>query len=182
MKKLNAFWLGEAGLAGRVVGLGFLGCAALAALTVFCVLLGALKARRGAVVVLFCAALATFFYFERRRIDFSETLSEAIAVSVDASKAAQKDAPGDAPVVNAPNDDAEKAASPSVRPAFGVRIDDFDATKPAIGAEWSVPLTGELATTDVGFVLVKMSADDGTRAWKAISLSESGEKETEEGR
>ena len=143
---------------------------------------GALKARRGAVVVLFCAALATFFYFERRRIDFSETLSEAIAVSVDASKAAQKDAPGDAPVVNAPNDDAEKAASPSVRPAFGVRIDDFDATKPAIGAEWSVPLTGELATTDVGFVLVKMSADDGTRAWKAISLSESGEKETEEGR
>ena len=182
LKKLNAFWLGEAGLAGRVVGLGFLGCAALAALTVFCVLLGALKARRGAVVVLFCAALATFFYFERRRIDFSETLSEAIAVSVDASKAAQKDAPGDAPVVNAPNDDAEKAASPSVRPAFGVRIDDFDATKPAIGAEWSVPLTGELATTDVGFVLVKMSADDGTRAWKAISLSESGEKETEEGR
>ncbi len=182
LKKLNAFWLREAGLAGRVVGLGFLGCAALAALTVFCVLLGALKARRGAVVVLFCAALATFFYFERRRIDFSETLSEAIAVSVDASKAAQKDAPGDAPVVNAPNDDAEKAASPSVRPAFGIRIDDFDATKPAIGAEWSVPLTGELATTDVGFVLVKMSADDGTRAWKAISLSESGEKETEEGR
>ncbi len=179
LKKLNAFWLGEAGLAGRVVGLGFLGCGALAALTVFCVVFGALKARRGAVVVLFCAALATFFYFERRRIDFSETLSEAIAVSVDESKAAQRDANDGATGVDVPNDDAEKAASPSVRPAFLVRIDAFDATKPATGAEWSVPLTGNLATTDAGFVLVKIVADDGTRAWKAISLSESGEKETE---
>ncbi len=182
LKKLNAFWLGEAGLAGRVVGFGFVGCAALAALTVFCVLFGALKARRGAVVVLFCAALATFFYFERRRIDFSETLSEAIAVSVDESKAAQRDANGVATAANVPNDGAEEATLEGVRPAALYRIDDVDATQPALGAGWSVPLTGKLATTDVGVVLVKAIADDGTRAWKAIPLGESGLEESGENR
>ena len=182
LKKLNAFWLGEAGLAGRVVGFGFVGCAALAALTVFCVLFGALKARRGAVVVLFCAALATFFYFERRRIDFSETLSEAIAVSVDESKAAQRDSNGVATAANVPNDGAEEATLEGVRPAALYRIDDVDATQPALGAGWSVPLTGKLATTDVGVVLVKAIADDGTRAWKAIPLGESGLEESGENR
>ncbi|MBQ6826711.1 MAG: hypothetical protein IJO46_01750, partial [Thermoguttaceae bacterium] len=182
LKKLNAFWLGEAGLAGRVVGLGFAGCGALALLTVFCVLFGALKARRGAVVVLFCAALATFFYFERRRIDFSETLSQAIAVSVDESKAAQRDANGVATAANVPNDGAEEATLEGVRPAALYRIDDVDATQPALGAGWSVPLTGKLATTDVGVVLVKAIADDGTRAWKAIPLGESGLEESGETR
>ena len=183
LKKLNAFWLGEAGLAGRVVGLGFLGCGALAALTVFCVVFGALKARRGAVVVLFCAALATFFYFERRRIDFSETLSQAIAVSVDESKAAQRNADGAANVANVSNDDAEKTATPSVRSAVLVRIDDFDATELANAVDWSVPLTGNLATTDVGVVLVKMVADDGTRAWKAVALGgENDDEESEQNR
>jgi hypothetical protein len=110
LEKLNAFWLGEAGLAGRVVALGFVGCGALALLTVFCVVFGALKARRGAVVVLFCAALATFFYFERRRIDFSETLTQAIAVSVDESKAARQ---RDATAANAPKTVANETAAPT---------------------------------------------------------------------
>ncbi len=182
LKKLNAFWLAETGLAGRVVGLGFLGCAALAALTIFCVVFGALKARRGAVVVLFCAALATFFYFERRRIDFSETLSEAIAVSVNASKAAQRDANDGANVADVSNDDAEKAALQNVRPAALFWSDVVDASKSAVGAERSVPLAGKLATPDAGFVLVKMVADDGTRAWKAISLGEGGDEGGKESR
>jgi len=174
---LNAFWLGEAGLAGRVVGFGFVGCAALAALTIFCVVFGALKARRGAVVVLFCAALATFFYFERRRIDFSETLSEAIAVSVDESRAAQKEASDGAaraafktaPVANG---GAQKTATVVGGARWtNVPLPLANATKPAIDAEWSVPLTGPLATTDVGYILTKIVADGETRAWKAVPLA-----------
>jgi len=177
LQKLNAFWLGEAGLAGRVVGFGFVGCAALAALTIFCVVFGALKARRGAVVVLFCAALATFFYFERRRIDFSETLSEAIAVSVDESRAAQKEASDGAaraafktaPVANG---GAQKTATVVGGARWtNVPLPLANATKPAIDAEWSVPLTGPLATTDVGYILTKIVADGETRAWKAVPLA-----------
>ncbi len=177
LQKLNAFWLGEAGLAGRVVGFGFVGCAALAALTVFCVVFGALKARRGAVVVLFCAALATFFYFERRRIDFSETLSEAIAVSVDESRAAQKEAnDGGANAAfkaTVANGGAQKtAAIVGASRLTSVPLPLKNATKPANEAEWSVPLTGPLETTDVGFILTKVVADGETRAWKAVPLAE----------
>jgi len=172
LQKLNAFWLGEAGLAGRVVGLGFLGCGALAALTIFCVVFGALKARRGAVVVLFCAALATFFYFERRRIDFSETLSEAIAVSVDESRAAQKEASA-AFKATVANDGAPRRTAFDGEPRLTtVGLPVKNATKPAADAEWSVPLTGAPATTETGFILTKIVADDGTRAWKAIPLAE----------
>lgn len=172
LQKLNAFWLGEAGLAGRVVGLGFLGCGALAALTIFCVVFGALKARRGAVVVLFCAALATFFYFERRRIDFSETLSEAIAVSVDESRAAQKEASA-AFKATVANDGAPRRTAFDGEPRLTtVGLPVKNATKPATDAEWSVPLTGAPATTETGFILTKIVADDGTRAWKAIPLAE----------
>ncbi|MBQ9128274.1 MAG: hypothetical protein IJY15_11015 [Thermoguttaceae bacterium] len=188
LQKLNAFWLGEAGLAGRVVGFGFVGCAALAALTVFCVVFGALKARRGAVVVLFCAALATFFYFERRRIDFSETLSEAIAVSVDESRAAQKEASADGAnaafkTTTVANDGAQKTTADvdkSRRANVGLPLKN--ATKPASDAEWSVPLTGPLATTEAGFILTKIVADDGTRAWKAVSLAEGDGGEESAGR
>lgn len=171
LQKLNAFWLGEAGLAGRVVGFGFVGCAALALLTIFCVVFGALKARRGAVVVLFCAALATFFYFERRRIDFSETLSEAIAVSVDESRAARKEASASfkATVANDGAPQTTAGAEESRYPSVWLLK---NATKPATDAEWSVPLTGPLATTEVGFILTKIVADDGTRAWKAVPLAE----------
>ena len=180
LKKLNAFWLGEAGLAGRVVGLGFLGCAALAALTIFCVVFGALKARRGAVVVLFCAVLATFFYFERRRIDFSETLSEAIAVSVDESKAAQKDA---VVAANVPkNDGAEGTSFNDGTSAKLGRIGTFEATEQENGVEWNVPLGGRLASPDVGFVLTKLIVDGETFAWKAIPLSENGDSEAEKER
>ena len=180
LKKLNAFWLGEAGLAGRVVGLGFLSCAALAALTIFCVLFGALKARRGAVVVLFCAALATLFYFERRRIDFSETLSQAIAVSVDESKAAQRNATG---ATNVSNGDAEETAAVDAKSLPIVLIWTDAASKSADGAEWSVPLDGRLATTEAGFVLTKMVADDGARAWLAVPLAEEKDgEETDESR
>ena len=172
LQKLNAFWLGEAGLAGRVVGLGFLGCGALAALTIFCVVFGALKARRGAVVVLFCAALATFFYFERRRIDFSETLSEAIAVSVDESRAAQKEASA-AFKATVANDGAPRRTAFDGEPRLTtVALPVKNATKPATDAEWSVPLTGASATTETGFILTKIVADDGTRAWKAVPLAE----------
>ncbi len=180
LKKLNAFWLGEAGLAGRVVGLGFLGCAALAALTIFCVVFGALKARRGAVVVLFCAALATFFYFERRRIDFSETLSEAIAVSVDESKAAQKEADVAANVPK--NDGAKGTTFNGGTPAKLGRIGTFKATEQANGAEWNVPLSGLLTTPDVGFVLTKLIVGGETFAWKVIPLDESGDFEEEKDR
>ena len=180
LKKLNAFWLGEAGLAGRVVGFGFVGCAALALLTIFCVVFGALKARRGAVVVLFCAALATFFYFERRRIDFSETLSQAIAVSVDESKAAQKNAVG---VANAPNGDAEEKTALDAKRLPVVLIWTDGASKSADGAEWSVPLTGRLTKAETGVVLTKIVADGETLAWTAVPLAEEKEdKEPEENR
>ena len=141
LKKLNAFWLGEAGPAGRVVALGFVGCGALALLTVFCVLFGALKARRGAVVVLFCAALATFFYFERRRIDFSETLSEAIAVSVDESKAARR---RDA-LRREPSEERRErnvdADGRGISALFWLELEP----KPANAAEWNATLPKALA-------------------------------------
>lgn len=182
LKKLNAFWLGEAGPAGRVVALGFVGCGALALLTVFCVLFGALKARRGAVVVLFCAALATFFYFERRRIDFSETLSEAIAVSVDESKAAlRRDAVDGATAANAPKTDAKETTATSggrgISALFWLELEP----KPANAAEWNATLPKALAETEVGFILAKVCAKDGTLfAWKAIPLAEIGEVEETE--
>ena len=178
LEKLNAFWLGEAGLAGRVVGLGFVGCGALALLTVFCVVFGALKARRGAVVVLFCAALATFFYFERRRIDFSETLTQAIAVSVDESKAARQ---RDATAANAPKTVANEttATTNDGRGTCALFWLEREA-KPANAAEWSAALPKALAESGVGFVLAKVFANDGTLfAWKAIPLAESDGEETE---
>ena len=179
LEKLNAFWLGEAGLAGRVVGLGFVGCGALALLTVFCVVFGALKARRGAVVVLFCAALATFFYFERRRIDFSETLTQAIAVSVDESKAARQ---RDATAANAPKTVANETTAPTndgrgTCALFWVESEP----KPANAAEWSAALPKALAETELGFILAKVCASDGTLvAWKAIPLAEAGDGEEAE--
>ncbi|MBQ8363213.1 MAG: hypothetical protein IJX36_04710 [Thermoguttaceae bacterium] len=57
-----------------------------------------------------------------------------------------------------------------------------NATKPASDAEWSVPLTGPLATTEAGFILTKIVADDGTRAWKAVSLAEGDGGEESAGR
>ena len=179
LEKLDAFWLGEAPLAARVVGLGFVGFAALALLAISCVLLGALKVKRGALVVVLCAALALLFYWERRRIDFSETLAQAIAVSVDESKAARKNADDGATVADLPNDGAMKSTLEGVQPAALTRIVDLDASKWASDAKWSVPLSGKLATTDVGFVLIKMSADDGTLAWKAIPLGERDGEEAE---
>lgn len=178
LEKLNAFWLREAPIAERVVRLGFVGCGVLALLTTFWVVFGALKASRGAVVALFCVALATFFYFERRRIDFSESLSAAIAVSVDETRAARAGTNGGAGPSAADLDGgAEKTARDDARNAENVLLWRVETSKTALDSASSFPLEGALATTEAGAILTKIEAD-GVRAWAVVSLSDDAEETT----
>lgn len=180
LEKLNAFWLREAPIAERVVRLGFVGCGVLALLTTFWVVFGALKASRGAVVALFCVALATFFYFERRRIDFSESLSAAIAVSVDETRAARAGTNGGAgPSAAELDGGAEKTAVDDARNAENVLLWRVETSKTALDSASSFPLEGALATTEAGAILTKIEAD-GVRAWAVVSLGDDAEETTSE--
>lgn len=180
LEKLNAFWLREAPIAERVVRLGFVGCGVLALLTTFWVVFGALKASRGAVVALFCVALATFFYFERRRIDFSESLSAAIAVSVDETRAARAGTNGGAGPSAADLDGgAEKTAVDDARNAENVLLWRVETSKTALDSASSFPLEGALAATEAGAILTKIEAD-GVRAWAVVSLGGDAEETTSE--
>lgn len=180
LEKLNAFWLREAPIAERVVRFGFVGCGVLALLTTFWVVFGALKARRGAVVALFCVALATFFYFERRRIDFSESLSAAIAVSVDETRAARAGTNGGAGPSAADLDGgAEKTVPDDARNAENVLLWRVETSKTALDSASSFSLEGALATTEAGAILTKIEAD-GVRAWAVVSLGDDAEETTSE--
>ncbi|MBR4835230.1 MAG: hypothetical protein IKU86_13010, partial [Thermoguttaceae bacterium] len=122
-------------------------------------------------------ALATFFYFERRRLDFSETLSAAIAVSVDETKAARAETSGDASPCAASSDGGAKetAASDDVGSEENVLLWRFDAPKSTLESASRFPLPSVKTSDDSGVVLAKIGAGD-VRAWTVVSLSDDEEK------